>query len=67
MTEVTTRTTHELGYAAARILFYTVPTDRALTGWQPFSDAGWASIGGWERCCINEAAAIVNAVNRHAT
>jgi hypothetical protein len=24
-------------YAAARLLFYTEPTDRALIGWQPFN------------------------------
>jgi hypothetical protein len=62
-TQVTTTATHELGYAAARLLMFTVPSDRALIGWQPFSGAGWASIGGWETC-KNEAAEIVNAVNR---
>ena len=63
-TEVVNKAAHELGYAAARLLMYTVPSDRALTGWQPFSGAGWESIGGWDMCCKNEAAAIVNAVNR---
>jgi hypothetical protein len=26
----------DVSYAMARLLFYTEPTDRALTGWQPF-------------------------------
>lgn len=39
----------DLPYAVSRLLFFTVPTDRALTGWQPFQpsrfhadiDADW--------------------------
>ena len=28
---------NDLPYAAARLLFYAEPTDRALIGWQPFA------------------------------
>jgi hypothetical protein len=58
-----TETTRELGYAAAKLLLYTEPTDRALTGWQPFSGVGGMSIGGWEHYCQGEAKMIVNAAH----
>jgi hypothetical protein len=66
-TQVTIRTTHELGYAASRLLLYAEPTDRALIGWQPFSGAGATSIGGWEHYCKDEAQTIVNAANGRST
>lgn len=53
---------HELAYAAARLLLYTEPTDRALIGWQPFSGVGRSSIGGWENYCAQTAREIVDAV-----
>jgi hypothetical protein len=55
-------------YGAARLLFYTEPTDRALIGWQPFNPypADLNVFGGhqvpWDRSVEAEARNISNAL-----
>jgi hypothetical protein len=38
---------NDVSYGAARLLFYTEPTDRALIGWQPFNPYP-ADLNRWE-------------------